>query len=81
MKKILLIIFFHLTMSYTEKETQQLASLISKSKTVLIGAGAGLSTSAGFTMSGDRYDKYFVDFKYKYNLNDMYSLFFLKKLM
>ena len=50
-----------------------LISLISKSKTVLIGAGAGLSISAGFTMSGERYDKYFIDFKNKYQLKDMYS--------
>lgn len=30
---------------------------------VLIGAGAGLSTSAGLTYSGERFDKYFSDFK------------------
>ena len=51
----------------------ELSSLISKSKTVLIGAGAGLSTSAGYTSSGERYDKYFKDFKFKYRINDMYS--------
>lgn len=40
---------------------------------VLIGAGAGLSTSAGLTYSGERFDKYFSDFKKKYGIEDMYS--------
>lgn len=40
---------------------------------VLIGAGAGLSTSAGLTYSGERFDKYFSDFKEKYGITDMYS--------
>lgn len=40
---------------------------------VLIGAGAGLSTSAGLTYSGERFDKYFLDFKEKYGIKDMYS--------
>ena len=29
---------------------------------IVIGAGAGLSTAAGFTYSGDRFEKYFSDF-------------------
>lgn len=40
---------------------------------ILIGAGAGLSTSAGLTYSGERFDKYFSDFKEKYEITDMYS--------
>lgn len=40
---------------------------------VLIGAGAGLSTSAGFTYSGERFEKYFADFREKYGFRDMYS--------
>ncbi len=40
---------------------------------VVIGAGAGLSTSAGFTYSGERFQKYFHDFADKYNYSDMYS--------
>ena len=36
--------------------------------TILIGAGAGLSTSAGLTYSGERFDKYFSDFKEKYGI-------------
>lgn len=40
---------------------------------VVIGAGAGLSTSAGFTYSGERFQKYFGDFITKYGFRDMYS--------
>lgn len=39
---------------------------------VVIGAGAGLSSAAGFTYSGERFDKYFSDFKAKYGFDDMY---------
>lgn len=39
---------------------------------VVIGAGAGLSSAAGFTYSGERFDKYFSDFKVKYGFDDMY---------
>lgn len=40
---------------------------------VVIGAGAGLSTSAGFTYTGERFQKYFGDFISKYGFCDMYS--------
>lgn len=40
---------------------------------VLIGAGSGLSTSAGFTYDGSRFDRYFGDFAEKYRFRDMYS--------
>ena len=40
---------------------------------VVIGAGAGLSTSAGFTYSGERFEKYFFDFKERFGITDMYS--------
>lgn len=40
---------------------------------MIIGAGAGLSTSAGFTYSGERFEKYFSDFAEKYGFRDMYS--------
>lgn len=40
---------------------------------IIIGAGAGLSTSAGFTYSGERFDRYFGDFAKKYHFSDMYS--------
>ncbi|MGI6211951.1 MAG: SIR2 family NAD-dependent protein deacylase [Anaerovoracaceae bacterium] len=40
---------------------------------VLIGAGSGLSTAAGFTYSGERFQRYFGDFARKYGIRDMYS--------
>ncbi len=40
---------------------------------VVIGAGAGLSTSAGLTYSGERFDKYFFDFAKRFGIRDMYS--------
>lgn len=39
---------------------------------VVIGAGAGMSTSAGLTYSGERFEKYFADFRKKYGITDMY---------
>lgn len=40
---------------------------------IIIGAGAGLSTSAGFTYSGERFEKHFPDFIEKYGFGDMYT--------
>ena len=40
---------------------------------IIIGAGAGLSTSAGFTYVGGRFRQYFQDFGEKYGFKDMYS--------
>lgn len=40
---------------------------------ILIGAGAGLSTSAGLTYSGERFERYFSDFHERYGINDIYS--------
>ena len=46
---------------------------IQQADAVVIGAGAGLSTAAGFTYSGERFEKYFADFREKYGFSDMYS--------
>ena len=40
---------------------------------IVIGAGAGLSASAGFAYSGERFEKYFADFSKAYGFHDMYS--------
>ncbi len=40
---------------------------------IVIGAGAGLSTSAGLTYSGERFERYFFDFKSRFGIRDMYS--------
>lgn len=46
---------------------------IENADAIVIGAGAGLSTSAGFTYSGERFEKYFFDFAKKFGISDMYS--------
>ena len=51
----------------------RLADTIAAVDAVVVGAGAGLSTSAGFTYSGERFQKYFADFIEAYGFSDMYS--------
>lgn len=51
----------------------RLCDEIKKADAVVIGAGAGLSTSAGFDYSGERFKRYFSDFAEKYGIMDMYS--------
>ena len=64
----------------TTKSTENFSDNIEKLKekfhtadAVVIGAGAGLSAAAGFTYSGERFEKYFSDFRKKYGFEDMYS--------
>ena len=45
---------------------------INQADAVIIGAGAGLSTAAGFVYAGERFDRYFSDFSRKYGFRDMY---------
>ena len=52
---------------------QKAKKLIENADAVVIGAGAGLSTSAGFTYSGKRFEDNFPDFIEKYGFKDMYS--------
>lgn len=54
-------------------QTQRLKTALDEADAVIIGAGAGLSTSAGFTYNGERFHKYFADFEAKYGFHDMYS--------
>lgn len=54
-------------------EIVKLKHEIESSDAIIIGAGAGLSTAAGFTYSGKRFEKYFTDFIKKYDFKDMYS--------
>ena len=51
----------------------RLQAALADADAVLIGAGAGLSTAAGFTYDGERFQKYFSDFIKKYHFRDMYS--------
>lgn len=60
------------TESYSQ-EIEQLRAELYQAEAVVIGAGSGLSASAGFTYSGERFQKYFKDFAGKYGIRDMYS--------
>ena len=63
-------------MKYTRDysaEIDHLKKEIQTADAIVIGAGAGLSTAAGFTYSGERLQKNFADFVEKYGFRDMYS--------
>ncbi len=63
-------------MSFTQSISTQIDRLkeaLAVSDSVLVGAGAGLSAAAGFTYSGERFERYFSDFGEKYGFQDMYS--------
>lgn len=52
---------------------EQLASAIASADAVVVGAGSGLSTAAGFTYAGSRFERLFSDFIAAHGLTDMYS--------
>ena len=52
---------------------QRLKSALEAADAIVIGAGAGLSTAAGLTYSGARFDQYCFDFKEHFGITDMYS--------
>ncbi len=52
---------------------RRLRDALDSADAVVIGAGAGLSTSAGFVYTGERFQRYFSDFAEKYGFRDMYS--------
>lgn len=56
-----------------QKQIERLSQQLASSDAIVIGAGAGLSTSAGFTYTGERFEHYFPDFIAKYHFPDMYS--------
>ena len=56
-----------------KERADRLKHEIETADAVLIGAGAGLSTAAGLTYSGERFDRYFFDFAAKYGIRDIYS--------
>lgn len=60
-------------MSDYSAQIERLRAALDAAEAVVIGAGAGLSTSAGFTYSGERFERYFSDFAEKYGIQDMYS--------
>ena len=54
-------------------QIKRLQKAFNEADTVVLGAGAGLSASAGFGYTGERFEKYFSDFAAKYGIRDMYS--------
>ena len=60
------------TGNYSDK-IKRLKKAIEEADAIVIGAGAGLSTSAGFIYNGERFEKHFSDFGKKYGFKDMYS--------
>ena len=55
------------------EQIERLRTALQDCDSVVIGAGAGLSTSAGFTYNGERFEQNFSDFAEKYGFSDMYS--------
>lgn len=56
-----------------EENIEKLKREIASADGIVIGAGAGLSTSAGMIYSGERFHKYFYDFAKCYRIEDIYS--------
>ena len=52
---------------------EKLKTAIENAGTILVGAGSGFSTAAGYTYSGERFLRHFADFIEKYHFLDMYS--------
>ena len=52
---------------------KRLRDALDAADAVVIGAGSGLSTAAGFVYDGERFYRYFSDFAKKYGIRDMYS--------
>ena len=55
------------------EQIEQLRTALQDCDAVVIGAGSGLSTAAGFTYTGERFEQHFSDFAQKYGIQDMYS--------
>ena len=56
-----------------ETQTRRIRETLGAADAVVIGAGAGLSTSAGYTYAGDRFERWFADFAARFGITDMYS--------
>ncbi len=60
-------------MNSCSAQIDRLRAALREADAVVVGAGSGMSASAGFTYSGERFDRYFSDFAKKYGIRDMYS--------
>ena len=56
-----------------EEQVRKLKEKMQNAEAIVLGAGSGLSTAAGLTYSGERFQKYFFDFAKKYPIYDIYS--------
>lgn len=56
-----------------EENIGRLKHALKTARAIVVGAGAGLSTAAGLTYSGERFERYFFDFKKRFGITDMYS--------
>ena len=56
-----------------QTEIERLKSVLQEADAVVLGAGAGMSTAAGFVYSGERFQRYFFDLSARYGYQDMYS--------
>ncbi len=56
-----------------EESVSRIQDEIESADAIIIGAGAGLSTAAGLTYSGERFEKYFGDFAARFGISDIYS--------
>ena len=68
--------FSRLTRQSTQNFSTQIDKLraaLATADAVVVGAGAGLSTAAGYTYSGPRFSRLFGDFAARYGFSDMYS--------
>ncbi len=63
------------TMNYSQK-IKRVSELLSTCETIVVGAGAGLSASAGLLYTGERFERLFADYIKAYGLHDMYSAAF-----
>lgn len=58
----------------TYKESlERLRGALDTADAVVVGAGAGLSTAAGFSYGGERFRRHFADFEERFGIHDMYS--------
>ena len=55
------------------EQIERLQTALRECDAVVLGVGSGLSTAAGFTYTGERFEQHFSDFAAKYHFSDMYS--------
>ena len=54
-------------------DIQKIRAVLSSAEAVVVGAGAGLSTAAGLSFEGARFEDYLADFRERYGIKDIYS--------